>query len=91
MKASVSAPPIYSIKVMKNRDLFSKKTSVNSMEREKAFADTLRNEGKTLHPEWIFHQCYTMQDGAQILHRIVNMKNRPTAILQRTIKLQLVY
>ncbi len=50
------------------------------MEREKAFADTLRNEGKTLHPEWIFHQCYTMQDGAQILHRIVNMKNRPTAI-----------
>ena len=50
------------------------------MEREKAFADTLRNEGKTLHPEWIFHQCYTMQDGAQILHRILNMKNRPTAI-----------
>lgn len=69
----------------------ARKTSVNSMEREKAFADTLRNEGKTLHPEWIFHQCYTMQDGAQILHRIVNMKNRPTAILQRTIKLQLVY
>ncbi|EEK43327.1 MULTISPECIES: LacI family DNA-binding transcriptional regulator [Bacillus cereus group] len=58
----------------------ARKTSVNSMEREKAFADTLRNEGKTLHPEWIFHQCYTMQDGAQILHRIVNMKNRPTAI-----------
>ena len=25
-----------------------------------------------------------MQDGAQLLHRIVNMKNRPTAILRRT-------
>ena len=41
----------------------ARKTSVNSIEREKAFADTLRHEGKTVHPDWIFHQCYTMQDG----------------------------
>jgi DNA-binding LacI/PurR family transcriptional regulator len=58
----------------------ARKTSVNSIEREKSFADTLRREGKTVHPDWIFHQCYTMQDGAKILHRILNMKNRPTAI-----------
>ena len=65
---------------MKNRNLFSKKNKCKFHGARKAFADTLRNEGKTLHPEWIFHQCYTMQDGAQILHRILNMKNRPTAI-----------
>ncbi|MGK0537146.1 substrate-binding domain-containing protein, partial [Bacillus sp. 'calajunan'] len=58
----------------------ARKTSATSMEREKAFADTLHNDGKTVHPDWIFHQCYTMQDGAKILHRILHMKNRPTAI-----------
>ncbi|PEY41684.1 LacI family transcriptional regulator [Bacillus cereus] len=58
----------------------ARQNSVNTKQREKAFFDALHAAHKSAQPDWMFYQCYTMQDGAKVLHRILNMKERPTAI-----------
>ncbi|KEK26143.1 LacI family DNA-binding transcriptional regulator [Bacillus gaemokensis] len=58
----------------------ARQTSVNTKQREKAFADTLHTAKKQIQPEWMFYQCYNMQDGAKVLHSILKMTERPTAI-----------
>ncbi|CAI8780239.1 MULTISPECIES: LacI family DNA-binding transcriptional regulator [Bacillus] len=58
----------------------ARQKSVNTKQREKAFSDALHTAKKRLQPDWMFYQCYTMQDGAKALHSMLNMKERPTAI-----------
>ncbi|EMA6341556.1 LacI family DNA-binding transcriptional regulator [Bacillus cytotoxicus] len=58
----------------------ARRKSVSTLQREKAFADVLQTAQRRVQPDWMFYQCYTMQDGAKVLHRILNMKERPTAI-----------
>ncbi|EEL49329.1 MULTISPECIES: LacI family DNA-binding transcriptional regulator [Bacillus cereus group] len=58
----------------------ARQSSVNTKQREKAFFDTLHIAQKRVQRDWMFYQCYTIQDGANVLHRILNMEERPTAI-----------
>ncbi|MDZ5607488.1 LacI family DNA-binding transcriptional regulator [Bacillus pseudomycoides] len=58
----------------------ARQKSVNTKQREKAFSDVFHTVKKRLQPDWMFYQCYTMQDGAKVLHSMLNMKERPTAI-----------
>lgn len=54
--------------------------SVNTKQREQAFFDTLHAAGKRAQPDWMFYQCYNMQDGAKVMQSILKMEQRPTAI-----------
>ncbi|EOV9526274.1 LacI family DNA-binding transcriptional regulator [Bacillus cytotoxicus] len=58
----------------------ARRKSVSTLQREKAFADVLQTAQRRVQPDWMFYQCYTMQDGAKVLQRMLNMKERPTAI-----------
>ncbi|CAI8749020.1 MULTISPECIES: LacI family DNA-binding transcriptional regulator [Bacillus] len=58
----------------------ARQNSINTKQREKAFSDALHTAQKRVQPDWMFYQCYNMQDGAKVLHSILNMKERPTAI-----------
>lgn len=58
----------------------ARKKSVSTKQREQAFFDTLHAAGKRLHTDWQFYQCYTIQDGANVIQSILTMKNRPTAL-----------
>ncbi|MDM5189931.1 LacI family DNA-binding transcriptional regulator [Bacillus sp. DX4.1] len=58
----------------------ARENSVNTKQREQAFFDTLHEAGKRAQPNWMFYQCYNIHDGAQVIQRILKMKERPTAI-----------
>ncbi|ABS23134.1 MULTISPECIES: LacI family DNA-binding transcriptional regulator [Bacillus cereus group] len=58
----------------------ARRKSISTLQREKAFADVLQTAQRRVQPDWMFYQCYTMQDGAKVLQRMLNMKERPTAI-----------
>ncbi|MEH6889798.1 LacI family DNA-binding transcriptional regulator [Bacillus sp. JJ864] len=58
----------------------ARKKSVSTKQREQAFFDTLHAAGKRSQTDWQFYQCYTIQDGANVIQSILAMKNRPTAL-----------
>ncbi|UHA72369.1 LacI family DNA-binding transcriptional regulator [Paenibacillus sp. 481] len=55
--------------------------SFNSVNRLRAYKDCLTEIGQAVHPAWIFHHCYQVDQGADVVKLIANMNERPTALL----------
>ncbi|TYR74553.1 LacI family transcriptional regulator [Rossellomorea vietnamensis] len=49
-------------------------------DRNQGFQKALREEGISINPQWIFIDKHTIEDGKQVLGRILEMEDRPTAI-----------
>ncbi|MNJ49098.1 Catabolite control protein B [compost metagenome] len=59
----------------------SRKNSASSKIRQKAYQDTLASLGGQARQEWAYDKCHYMEDGAHLLNRILEMKERPSALL----------
>jgi DNA-binding LacI/PurR family transcriptional regulator len=55
--------------------------SVNSLKRIRAYKDTLKAIQEPLREEWIFYQCLNIEDGVGVVHKILEMNERPTALM----------
>lgn len=53
----------------------------NSKKRMKAYVDLFTSNQEFVRKEWMFYQCYNIEDGAAVLQELVKMKERPTALL----------
>ncbi|MFC4737914.1 LacI family DNA-binding transcriptional regulator [Bacillus daqingensis] len=49
-------------------------------DRNRGFQRALKEAGLSVNPEWVFTDKHTMEDGAQVLGRILAMTSRPDAI-----------
>lgn len=54
---------------------------LSSSQRFAAYSDTLKSLQGECRSEWILGQCLSIEDGVDALRRILNMKERPTALL----------
>ncbi|SEF82113.1 LacI family DNA-binding transcriptional regulator [Paenibacillus sp. UNC499MF] len=55
--------------------------SFNSRNRRRAFSDALSSAGVPVREEWMFYQIYSIEDGAEVVRGILDMDERPTALL----------
>ncbi|PLR76888.1 LacI family transcriptional regulator [Bacillus sp. V3-13] len=55
--------------------------SFNSRQRKKAYLDALGEIGASIHNDWMFDQCIFIEDGIRVVHELLNMKDRPSALL----------
>ncbi|MCR8645643.1 LacI family DNA-binding transcriptional regulator [Paenibacillus sp. N1-5-1-14] len=55
--------------------------SNNSHNRIRAFHDQLATIDQVPNPDWIFNMVYTFEDGTGVLERIMQLNEKPTAIL----------
>jgi LacI family transcriptional regulator, purine nucleotide synthesis repressor len=55
--------------------------SGSSQRRRKAYFDALASIHETVREEWMFHQIYSIEDGAAVVHQLLSMRKRPTALL----------
>ena len=53
----------------------------NSQQRESAYKDFLMKTNEQFDPNYIFYDCYHFEDGEQVVQRIKNMENPPSALL----------
>jgi DNA-binding LacI/PurR family transcriptional regulator len=58
----------------------ARKNSYNSKNRERAYRNALTAAGEPVREQWMFHNCYSIEDGVNVVHAILNMKERPTAL-----------
>lgn len=58
----------------------AREKSINTKQREQAFIHALHSAGKRAQTDWMFYDCYNIQDGSNVIQKIMNMKNRPTAL-----------
>ena len=58
-----------------------RKNGNSSALRQLAYKDFFREIEHPLHEEWILFDCFTVEDGAAVLHRLLNMKQRPDALI----------
>ncbi len=58
-----------------------RKDSHNSLNRKRAYCDTLDSIGEPFREEWIFDQCLDIEAGVRVVHQLLAMKERPTALL----------
>jgi DNA-binding LacI/PurR family transcriptional regulator len=56
-------------------------TSFNNSQRYVAYKDALSRLYEPIREEWIFTNYVTMNDGIELVHRWMEMKERPTALL----------
>lgn len=49
--------------------------------RQKAFQDFLADTGTSFHEDWLIYDCLTEEDGAAVLHRLLQLKDRPDALI----------
>ncbi|KGE20711.1 LacI family DNA-binding transcriptional regulator [Paenibacillus wynnii] len=49
--------------------------------RQSAYKDFFTERGLAVHSEWMLFDCLTEEDGAAVLHRLLNMKERPDALI----------
>jgi LacI family purine nucleotide synthesis repressor len=55
--------------------------SNNSQARRKAYVDALALIDEVVREEWMFYQCYSIEDGVKVVNKLLTMKERPTALL----------
>lgn len=53
----------------------------NSEERIRGFHDSLESASESARSEWIFNECYDLQDGRNVVRTWAQLKERPTAII----------
>jgi LacI family repressor for deo operon, udp, cdd, tsx, nupC, and nupG len=56
-------------------------TGTNSKDREAAYYETLKQINESPRPEWIFDHCLYIEDGKRVVTSLLQMKERPTALL----------
>ncbi|MCL7748370.1 LacI family DNA-binding transcriptional regulator [Halalkalibacter alkaliphilus] len=56
-------------------------SGANSTNRALAYKDFLTKRKLPFHPEYIFEQCLHLEDGENVVSKITNMKEPPTALL----------
>ncbi|GGG22983.1 LacI family DNA-binding transcriptional regulator [Paenibacillus abyssi] len=54
---------------------------VNSQMRRRAYVDALTSIQEAIREEWIFYQSYRIEDGVDVLRKLLQMETRPTALL----------
>jgi LacI family purine nucleotide synthesis repressor len=59
----------------------SRANSDSTQKRQRAYFDALASIHEPVREEWVFYQCYSIEDGAAIVHQLLAMKERPTALL----------
>ncbi|MCZ8523441.1 MULTISPECIES: LacI family DNA-binding transcriptional regulator [Paenibacillus] len=55
--------------------------SASSRERRRAYADVLEGWGEPLREDWVLPGCFTLEDGAELIRRVLAMEERPTAMI----------
>ncbi|WP_408009817.1 LacI family DNA-binding transcriptional regulator [Pseudalkalibacillus sp. A8] len=58
-----------------------RRTGKNSKQRESAYLDTLDKIGEPVREEWIFDHSYTIEDGEKVVHHLLRLAEKPTALL----------
>ncbi|MGE8203560.1 LacI family DNA-binding transcriptional regulator [Heyndrickxia sp. NPDC080065] len=53
----------------------------NSLKRRKAYASMMKRINQSIHNDWIFDECLTINDGTQIVDKYKELKEKPTAFL----------
>ncbi|MCL6446300.1 MAG: substrate-binding domain-containing protein, partial [Alicyclobacillus sp.] len=49
--------------------------------RIQAYRDAMAERGMDVQPRWMFSRCYDVEDGARVIHEILHMNERPSAML----------
>ncbi|MDR0269506.1 LacI family DNA-binding transcriptional regulator [Paenibacillus sp.] len=55
--------------------------SINSLNRKRAYLDALSSIQGIPKEEWKFADCFTVEDGTHVVQSLLQMKERPTALL----------
>ncbi|MGC5325468.1 LacI family DNA-binding transcriptional regulator [Brevibacillus sp. SYSU BS000544] len=55
--------------------------SNSSETRRKALSDCLSSIGEPVRDEWTFYDCYGMEEGVEVVRRLMSLDQRPTALL----------
>lgn len=58
-----------------------RQSGTNSKQRDEAYKDFLKRHTFPLEPGYIFSGCFNFEDGDQVVEKLLQMKNRPTALL----------
>lgn len=58
-----------------------RKEGTNSAKRKMAYERKMAEIGEPIQPDWIFDQCYTIQDGKEIFHQYLALPEKPSAFL----------
>lgn len=59
----------------------SRASSGNSQKRVRAYKDSLKSIHKQVKEEWMFYQCLNIEDGVEVVKKLIAMKDKPTALL----------
>jgi LacI family purine nucleotide synthesis repressor len=55
--------------------------SGSSQKRRDAYMDALHSISEPVREEWMFSHCYSIEDGVAVVHKLLAMEHRPTALL----------
>ncbi|OUQ89728.1 LacI family transcriptional regulator [Brevibacillus brevis] len=58
-----------------------RKNSFNSQHRKRAYYEKLHSIDVTPSPEWSFEECLTIQDGKDVVGKLLQTEERPTAMI----------
>lgn len=58
-----------------------RKNSFNSQHRKRAYEEKLRSIDMTPSTEWAFEDCVTIQDGIEVARKLMQLENRPSAMI----------
>ncbi|XJZ26638.1 LacI family DNA-binding transcriptional regulator [Bacillota bacterium Lsc_1132] len=56
-----------------------RKDGINSTKRTKAYEQKMKEIGEPVRTEWIFDQCFTIQDGIAIFHQYLSLSEKPSS------------
>ncbi|WCK55599.1 LacI family DNA-binding transcriptional regulator [Aneurinibacillus sp. Ricciae_BoGa-3] len=59
----------------------SRKDSTSSVKRRSAYIDALNSIHQPIREAWMFYRCYHMKDGTAVVHKLLAMSEKPTALL----------
>ncbi|WP_064091820.1 LacI family DNA-binding transcriptional regulator [Rossellomorea aquimaris] len=58
-----------------------RKFGTNSEERIRGFYDSAKAEKHPLLEDWIFNDCYKLEDGRRVVHQWEELENKPTSLI----------
>lgn len=56
-------------------------TGTNSQQRQQAYKEYIKGINQPYHSEWVFQGCLNVTDGEKVVKKLVQMKDRPQALL----------
>jgi LacI family transcriptional regulator, purine nucleotide synthesis repressor len=59
----------------------SRPNSDSSQRRKSAYFDVLSSIHEPIREEWMFYNCYSIEDGVKVVQQLLKLKERPTALL----------